>query len=899
MKKIYIISILVLGILSLASLTKAAENSSVVMQLNYQQEITPPDGEEIFNQIINAAKHFESQYPGDKIYDDFSQDVAAQFPELTPQQVYDYEGYIRNGMQVYRYVMGIYEKYKESLLVPEEPPLIVKDNEYDLGSPDIEYIESDGTVVVQDFKKIISYSQNPRDIKAYRAKFAKEGGMKNKLGQFKEIGYIFSQLELKKIPFYDIYYSSPLTGNKGIGNWVKQEGINARLISKQSGIMPEQEIKGLIHFTLPSDKFITAADNATWFKPQINFDASKNLKSIKYDLPLPTRLTSENYEDLPIYIEEIAIPYIAEVDNPEEFLQLSANIRVNLCNLKQECAPLELQTKLNLQPGYVRDSSVSAYIDMIFNAFRPNQTEKLKLDSFRVEKTANGNEFIKLEFTNLDKVEAFNLFVSNSNGISFERPRVSIDGKHVTVRLLPIANTFDINNKDFEITAVANNREIIRFTQKPTPTNASDSERQKLTFVLAFAAFLGGLLLNFMPCVFPVLSLKLLSLTKFGARSMSSVRRNFAFTLLGIFSSFAFLATILAILKYFGEGVGWGMQFQNPWFISLIVFAVLLFIAQVLGLVDIKTPQFINRHLQVQDSSSLIHFLTGTLVVLMATPCTAPYLGTAVGFALAGSIPDIYIILGCVALGLSTPYLIIYLLPQMIIFMPSPGPWMQKINRFMLLMLLLTLVWLFHIFQTQSGSWFIFRLGVYSLLFMLILWLNSLTKEMDFERIPLERREQSIRKIRMFFNLIAVFVFAFASVDGYFSAERYRETTSAGSLPAINQNIIDNYIKNGQSVIVRIDADWCLTCRYNDIMVFKNPAITSVIENRKIVMLDIDWTVRSPETVRFMQKYGRSGLPFYLLFSPLVPDGMVLPEMLNEQDMKRLLNNMTLVKPGS
>ena len=187
------------------------------------------------------------------------------------------------------------------------------------------------------------------------------------------------------------------------------------------------------------------------------------------------------------------------------------------------------------------------------------------------------------------------------------------------------------------------------------------------------AAVIGGLLLNFMPCVFPVLSLKLLSLTKFGARNASSVRRSFAFTLLGIWLSFALLAVVLAGLKRFGENVGWGMQFQNPWFVSLIFFAVLLFVAQIWGIVEISIPRFFCR--TTDSENRLLHFLTGAFAVLMATPCTAPYLGTAIGFALAGNYVDIFVILGGVALGLSLPYLLLWLFPGLALILPPPGGW--------------------------------------------------------------------------------------------------------------------------------------------------------------------------------------------------------------------------------
>lgn len=144
----------------------------------------------------------------------------------------------------------------------------------------------------------------------------------------------------------------------------------------------------------------------------------------------------------------------------------------------------------------------------------------------------------------------------------------------------------------------------MRQTLSPVRGNAPEPDRRNLLTAMFAAAVIGGLLLNFMPCVFPVLSLKLLSLTKFGARNVSSVRRSFAFTLLGIWLSFALLAVMLAGLKQLGENVGWGMQFQNPWFVSLIFFAVLLFVAQIWGIVEIRVPRFVSRTTDSENPSA-------------------------------------------------------------------------------------------------------------------------------------------------------------------------------------------------------------------------------------------------------------------------------------------------------
>ena len=647
MKKFFKVTVL-LTLLLLRFPAAAEEKPTVILNLEEKPQSRPVSLEETVTRFLDSAKYFEQKYPGELIDGDIHEDIARHHPEFTPQEVYDYQQYLRGGMKVYRYISGLIDKYKQALITPEEPPLVADDSEYDLSSPDFDYIDADGTVVVQDFKKIISYSQNPREIKAYRAKFASEGAKTGKMKDFEELGHIFSRLELKKILFYDIFYDNPLTGNRGIGKWQTKDDFKIRLITVQSGVNEKQKTEGLLHLLIPDGYFITAVDSAQYMKPEIRFDNSENLKKAEYTLPLPARLAGSR-EDWTVYVGETAVPFTAEAADPSRSMTLRADVKLNLCRSKSQCETVRLTPELQLQPGHTRDSSVATYVRMMSGFLRPQQQSELKIGSFSLKEMQTGGQVLTLTVDSPETIESFNIFVGNDAGLAFERPRVRIDGSRATVRLLPLDDKSDAEGKEFEITIEANRKYVLRQTLSPVRGNAPEPDRRNLLTAMFAAAVIGGLLLNFMPCVFPVLSLKLLSLTKFGARNVSSVRRSFAFTLLGIWLSFALLAVMLAGLKQLGENVGWGMQFQNPWFVSLIFFAVLLFVAQIWGIVEIRVPRFVSR--TTDSENRLLHFLTGIFAVLMATPCTAPYLGTAIGFALAGNYVDIFVILGGAALS--------------------------------------------------------------------------------------------------------------------------------------------------------------------------------------------------------------------------------------------------------
>lgn len=875
----------------------AQEPSAVVIDLKEAEQTQPFNLENSVNQFLDSAKYFDHKYPGTLIDENLYEDIAQRHPKMTPQEIYDYQYYLRHGMKVYRYISKLINQYKEALITPEEPPLIADDSEYDLNSPDFDYINTDGTVVIQDFKKIISYSKNPREIKAYRAKFADKSANNEKMKDFAELGHIFSRLDPKKLLFYDILYDNPLTGNRGIGEWAKKDDFKIRLITIQSGVSKNRQTEGAIHLLIPNNYFITAVDSAQYFKPQISFDKSENSEKAEYTLPLPTRLAGGR-EDWTVYTGETAIPFSAKVIDPSQPMTLKADISLNLCRSPNQCQTIRLSPELHLQPDLTRDSSVATYIRMVSGFLRPQPHSDLKISSFTIEEMPSDGQVLKLLIDSPQTIESFYVFVGNNGGIFFERPRVSIDGKRALVRLLPMDKNMNGHGKEFEITVAVNNKYVLRQTLTPVRGSPPRDDQQNLLVAMFAAAVIGGLLLNFMPCVFPVLSLKLLSLTKFGARNIGAVRRNFGLSLSGIWFSFALIAATLSVLKYFEKHVSWGMQFQNPWFISLIFFTVLLFIAQTGGILEIRLPSFFMRTADDQKNG-LRHFLTGSFVVLMATPCTAPYLGTAIGFALAGTVGDILIILGGVALGLSLPYLFFCLFPQTALFLPPPGSWMNTMKRFMLIMLWLSVLWLLYIAAGQAGLGFAGRLAVYGALFYLFLWLRHISLNLDYDNLPPEIRKSAARKMGLMFGICALLVYVGTSVDNHYAAKNKENQIRQSRAASTNAESINQYVKQGKTVIVSINADWCLTCRYNNIMVFDNPSVKQKIQNRDVVMLNLDWTISNKETVAFMKKFGRSGVPFYALFSPLVPDGMVLPEILSEQKLNRLIDNMSLFKTNS
>ncbi len=845
--------------------------------------------------IIAVGKYFDEKYPDAAIDEDFSEDVAEKFPGLTTQQVFDREETIRFWIKAYRVGKAMYEAVKAKMLLPEEPPLIVPEDQYDLPK-EREYIESDDMVVVEDFKKVLSYGSNPRDFEAYAAKLERDREKEGKKSDFAKLNGMLKKLEWKKLPFYGIIYDDPFTGKLGSGEWIKADGVEMRLIAEYSTVNDRKDIRAGIHFDLEKDWFVLAQNYKGFQKPRFSFEGSENLASAEYFYPVPLRLLADNGESAAVWQRNFMLPLQLRLKDASQPLKLKAGADFTLCSLQLECRPVHIDAELDLQAGEGFYSSVNNFIVQSFNFLPRDKTPVFSLEKAVVDETGqNGSQVLRLEFDADEELDNFDVYVEGSDNIAFRRPRLAVGDFGITARIEPQNPGQELAGKTFEITARLNNMTFLRKTVTVEKASVFDYRSGTLSLTLLLTAVLGGFILNFMPCVFPVLSLKLLSLTRFGAGRPENLRRNFIYTVLGVFAAFEVIALFLSLLKLAGHGIGWGMQFQNPGFLVVMIFAVAVFMSVVWGFVGVRSPQWLeNRLSSAETREKLPHLLTGMLAVFMATPCTAPYLGTAVGFALAGTVADVWLVLNAVALGLSLPYLLVLAWPSLAAAFPKPGAWMERLNNIMGFMLFLTLLWLLSVLFAQAGFWPVFRLGLYLAVFLFVLYYRREALDaVDGSDFEPEIKTRVVRLYNRSILSVLFFIFAVAAVDVVTHFNRAQEERTAERAAYIDYDAISDKIRAGRTVVVAVGADWCLTCKYNEAVVFNNAIVENLLKNSNTELIEVDWTSYNPEVLAFMKKFGRQGLPFYVVFSPMVPDGMVMPEVLSERTLSKILRSIS------
>lgn len=387
-------------------------------------------------------------------------------------------------------------------------------------------------------------------------------------------------------------------------------------------------------------------------------------------------------------------------------------------------------------------------------------------------------------------------------------------------------------------------------------------------------ALLGGLILNLMPCVFPILSMKALSLVELKDEELSKARLHGIAYTVGILVSFAAIAGLLLALKAGGAQIGWGFQLQNP---AIILFLSYLFFALGLNLAGFfEIPaRFSNIGSSLtQKSGAAGSFFTGVLATIVATPCTAPFMGVAMGYALTqGAVLSMAVFLA-LGLGLAIPYLLLTFVPRFRRIMPKPGHWMETFRQFLAFPMFASAAWLIWVLsqQTDQLGLLIALLGLVLLAFAI--WLLKRNPVHKFWKIGIP-----------VLTIIAMVLLAL-SVLSHDPAPKTENAVNAG-WENFTQERLDALLEENNPVFVNMTAAWCITCKVNEKVALSSKAIKELFAAKKIAYLKGDWTNQNPEITKFLERYGRSGVPLYVYYGPEDPSGerppaVVLPQILTQ-----------------
>jgi thiol:disulfide interchange protein DsbD len=490
---------------------------------------------------------------------------------------------------------------------------------------------------------------------------------------------------------------------------------------------------------------------------------------------------------------------------------------------------------------------------------------------------------LKVQSATLANYPAVDFFPLPEQGTVVNHPRIESRSKNEIVFRIPIESS------EKNLSSIAG---LVVFSQQP---NGEDRAAWQIAiswivsaarpasvlgiFTFLLFGFLGGIILNLMPCVLPVISLKIFGFIQQAGQSQQKILRSgIAFTI-GIFAWFIALALLLIALKAAGRDVTWGgFQFTNPYFVLALSVIVLVFALNLFGVFEISLPQSMTRGLlsTTERKDDLGSFFQGVFATVLATPCTAPFLGTALGFAFSQSPAIILAMFVAIAAGMSAPYLLLSAQPAWLRFLPRPGPWMLHVKQFMGFLLLATLLFLLYVLGAQRGLEGAIWASCFLLVISVACWMKG----------AFVSPTASATKRGIVLALVLVLVLGSGI---YFIGDKFHSANIAsadsrlrGDWQAFTPERLQAELEQGHTVFVDFTAAWCLTCKFNEANVLESQDVREAFQHHGTVKLKADWTNGDPVITKLLQQFGRPGVPLYVLYPGKNEEPIVFPELLTK-----------------
>jgi suppressor for copper-sensitivity B len=649
-------------------------------------------------------------------------------------------------------------------------------------------------------------------------------------------------------------------------NIFEMDMVDVSLISTLTKIDNDNFYVGLEFNLKPGWKIYWRQPGDSGQPPKLDFKNSKNLKSYELQWPYPIKEFEAENILTNVYKNNVIIPIKISVIDISKTLYLNANLSFQVC--KDICIPLETNLFLKLYSG------VSEFTDRLHNfelalSKVPVEYQKTGITNILIKKKSKRSLIINIESAIKFPAGALEIFLENDyNYIKILKISILENiNNHIKAKIILETDVDRYENLDIILVKgdlVANAEDI----------NINDATYDSIILILLMA-FLGGFILNFMPCVLPVITLKLSRVISNQDGNHSSIRINFFLTSLGIIFSFVSLAFLTIFLKKVTGEVGWGIQFQQPIFLFFLIFVLILFSLNLFNILNINLPGKLSSNINnyINNKKYGVAFFEGAFATLLATPCSAPFLGSAVSIALSSSFYmtiGIFIVLG---FGMAFPYILLIAFPSLVRFLPKPGKWMVHLKYILGFGVMLTAVWLSYVCIIVVGLK-IFSLVILILsIFILILNKKIIKNKYSFVLIGL--------------LLISVFfIYKSKIIDNYSFINNNSEWVS------YNSDSLLDYIKTDNTVFIDITADWCVTCKVNKLLVLNSKEFKDIAKNNKLILMRGDWTKPDNQITQFLQKANRYGIPFNALYNIKHPEGIIFSELLTITAIKEAIKDL-------
>ena len=599
----------------------------------------------------------------------------------------------------------------------------------------------------------------------------------------------------------------------------------------------------------------------------IKWNLPNDVVASKILWPGPERIPVEplmtfGYEDEVVLLTKISTSAASAIP-------LNLNAQVSWYTCKEICIPQEAEVSIPIKLGSKTPSVSKGLLEHTLG--------KVPVEfngTYRVNKL-DDSYVLQGEFEKMDQYDSM-YFFPKEYGLTNYTENQQYEKNKDTFSLQIMASEVTIEKESFKGVIAVNKNEDVNFIEIDYLLATKEASQEFNILTLIVFAFFGGLILNIMPCVFPILTIKILRFVEQSRDSTYKTLQQGLLFSLGVVISFLTIAALLIALKSGGESIGWGYQLQSP-----VVVSLLFYLFVILGFIfmsNIVLGSSLARlsSISLNKSDSLESFLTGVLAVIVASPCTAPFMGSAIGFALLQpSFYSILIFLG-LGIGFSLPYLILSAKPSLLSFLPKPGQWMETFKQFMAFPMWASALWLLWVLSGQVGDQEVIQVLLGALLLTTGLWF-----------IEKNNSEKNWVKWLMRLPFLLLFIFSLWLIPTSYSDLDESKQDQLTYTP----QLLDDLREENSLVFLNFTADWCITCKVNEAVALKTTKVSKLLADKNITYMEADWTRKDPIISSTLEQYGRTGLPLYLLF-PSKGDPLILPEILTEDILLSYLNEV-------
>ena len=623
--------------------------------------------------------------------------------------------------------------------------------------------------------------------------------------------------------------------------WVRTPEAAVRLVSASEAVGSLDRLRLGLEFELaPGWKTYWRSPGEGGLPPGLDWAGSGNLGEASLYWPAPARFTILGIDSVG-YEDRLLLPMDVRVPEPGE--PVRARLRVDYLTCSDICVPQSADLSLALPAGPAQPSAEAFAIDR----WR-GRTPRPEPAAGRAELVGAGDGAVL--HVALPGIEAKDIFIEAGNFAAFGRPAPVAGGLAVPVAWAKGGPEALVGRE--LVATVTGGGEAVEQRLRVAPGGGTASYGIAIILALALA---GGVILNLMPCVLPVLGIKLMHFAGLGGAGRGRARAEFLAVAAGIVFSFWLLAGAAIAATEAGMAVGWGVQFQQPAFLAAMLFLLLLFAANLWGYFEIPAPRFAGG---LRGGP----FLTGMFATLLATPCSAPFVGTAVGFALTRGPLEIALIFTALGLGLALPYLAVAALPGLAAALPKPGRWTVRLRFVLGLALAGTAVWLLTVLAAQLG------------------W-TAAAAALAAAALPAALLATWARRRGRILAGGAVLAAAAGLAAVLVLPASMEPAAPDGRWQTFEEARIGPLVSEGRTVFVDVTADWCITCKFNKAAVLERGPVAARLAG-DVVAMRADWTRPDAAISAYLARFARYGIPFNAVYGPSAPAGIPLPELLTE-----------------